>query len=59
MVARFGAAGVMADEIAFARETYVFIFAGTSAAFVAAFRNFCGPTMNAFETAEKNGRAGS
>ncbi|HXJ33803.1 MAG TPA: hypothetical protein VMS22_07145 [Candidatus Eisenbacteria bacterium] len=24
---------------------------------VAAFRTYCGPTMNAFEAAEKNGRA--
>ena len=58
VVARFGAAGVTADEIAFARETYVFNFAGTPAAFVAAFRNLYGPTVNAFEAAENNGRAG-
>ncbi len=54
---RFGAAGVPADRIAFARETFTFDFAGTPAEFVAAFRRYYGPTMNAFDAAEKTGQA--
>ena len=34
-----------------------FNFAGTPSEFVAAFRQYYGPTMNAFEAAEKAGRA--
>ena len=39
------------------RDTYTFNFPGPPAEFVAAFRSYYGPTMNAFEAAEKNGRA--
>jgi SAM-dependent methyltransferase len=56
VVERFGAAGIPADRIAFARDTYTFQFAGTPAGFVAAFRDYYGPTMNAFEAAGKDGR---
>ena len=54
---RFVAAGVAADDIAFARDTFVFEFAGPPAQFLDTFRLYYGPTMNAFEAAEKNGRA--
>ena len=54
---RFVAAGVAADDIAFVRDTFVFDFAGPPAQFVDTFRRYYGPTMNAFEAAEKNGRA--
>jgi SAM-dependent methyltransferase len=57
VVERFGAAGIAADKVSFARDTYVFNFPGTPVEFVAAFRQYYGPTMNAFEAAEKNGRA--
>lgn len=57
VVERFGAAGVAKERIAFARDTYTFNFPGSPAAFVAAFRQYYGPTMNAFEAAEKNGKA--
>ncbi len=53
---RFAAAGVPADRIAFLRDTYTFDFAGAPAQFVDAFRRFYGPTMNAFDAAEKDGR---
>jgi SAM-dependent methyltransferase len=52
---RFVAAGVAADDIAFARDTFVFEFAGPSERFVNTFRSYYGPTMNAFEAAEKGG----
>jgi SAM-dependent methyltransferase len=54
---RFGAAGIPADRIRFDRDTYTFTTPATPAEFVAAFRQYYGPTMNAFDAAEKNGRA--
>jgi len=54
---RFTAAGVPAERIAFARDTFTFDYAGTPAAFVNEFRSYYGPTMNAFDAAEKNGKA--
>jgi len=53
---RFAGAGIAADEVAFARDTFTFEFAGPPAAFVTEFRTYYGPTMNAFEAAAKNGR---
>lgn len=57
VVERFGNAGVAADRIAFARETYTFRHPGTPSAFVDEFRRYYGPTMNAFESAEKKGQS--
>jgi SAM-dependent methyltransferase len=54
---RFTAAGVSADNIACERDTYVFDFAGEPKEFVDVFRQYYGPTMNAFAAAEANGRA--
>ena len=54
---RFGAAGIAKDAVSFARDTFTFDYDGTPAAFVAAFRDYYGPTMNAFDAAAKNGRA--
>jgi ubiquinone/menaquinone biosynthesis C-methylase UbiE len=54
---RFTAAGVPAENISFARDTFTFNFPGTPSAFVDKFRKYYGPTMNAFEAAEKKGRA--
>ncbi len=57
VIERFGGAGIPPNKIAFARDTYTFNFPGPPADFVEAFRKYYGPTMNAFEAAEKNGRA--
>jgi ubiquinone/menaquinone biosynthesis C-methylase UbiE len=57
VVERFTAAGASKENIAFARETFTFDAPVTPAAFVADFRRFYGPTMNAFDAAEKSGRA--
>src|SRR5213593_3482331 len=57
VIERFGAAGVPKDNISFARDTFTFNFPGTPSAYVDEFRKYYGPTMNAFEAAEKNGRA--
>ena len=54
---RFTAAGVPKDAITCAKDTFTFDFDGPPAAFVAEFRDYYGPTMNAFDAATKNGRA--
>jgi ubiquinone/menaquinone biosynthesis C-methylase UbiE len=56
VIERFAAADVPADKISFARDTFTFDFPGTPSAFVDEFRKYYGPTMNAFEAAEKQGR---
>src|SRR2546425_10809901 len=57
VIERFAGAGVPAEKISFARDTFVFNFPGTPSAFVDEFRRYYGPTMNAFDAAEKSGRA--
>jgi ubiquinone/menaquinone biosynthesis C-methylase UbiE len=57
VVERFGSAGVPKDSISFVRDTYTFRFASPPAQLVDAFRKYYGPTMNAFDAAEKNGRS--
>jgi len=57
VVERFAAAGIAKERVAFSRETYTFNYTGTPAEFVAEFRDYYGPTMNAFDAAAKNGRA--
>jgi SAM-dependent methyltransferase len=57
VVERFAAAGVPADGISFERDTFTFNYRGTPSGFVKEFRTYYGPTMNAFEAAERNGRA--
>ena len=57
VIERFTAAGIPKDNISFARDTFTFNFPGAPSAFVDAFRKYYGPTMNAFEAAEKNSRA--
>ena len=58
VVERFGSAGVPQDNVSFVRDTYRFNFPGAPTELVDAFRRYYGPTMNAFEAAEKNGRDG-
>lgn len=53
---RFGAAGIAADRIDFQRATYTFEYPESPADFVAAFRTYYGPTMNAFAAAAVDGR---
>jgi SAM-dependent methyltransferase len=55
--ARFAAAGVPDTNITASRELYTFRFDGAPKDFVDLFRTYYGPTMNAFEAAEKDGRA--
>jgi SAM-dependent methyltransferase len=58
VIERFGGAGVPKEKISFARDTYFFNLPGAPSELVDVFRKYYGPTMNAFEAAEKNGRAG-
>jgi SAM-dependent methyltransferase len=53
---RFTAAGVGPENISFMRDTYRFNFPGPPADLVAEFREYYGPTMNAFAAAAENGR---
>lgn len=55
---RFVHAGIPSENVSFLRDTYTFTFTGTPHEFVALFKNYYGPTMNAFEAAERNGKAG-
>ena len=57
VIERFTVAGVPAENISCERDTFTFRFSGPPATFVDEFRKYYGPTMNAFEAAEKNGRA--
>jgi ubiquinone/menaquinone biosynthesis C-methylase UbiE len=57
VIERFGRTGVSAQRISFDRDTFTFNFPGPPSAFVDEFRKYYGPTMNAFEAAEKSGRA--
>ena len=57
VIERFAGAGVLKDRISFVRDTYTFNFPAAPATLVETFRKFYGPTMNAFEAADKNGRA--
>jgi SAM-dependent methyltransferase len=57
VIDRFAGAGIPSESISFARRTYTFEFPESPSKFLDAFRRFYGPTMNAFEAAERGGRA--
>lgn len=57
VVERFASAGVPQGNVSFMRDTYTFNFSGAPSEFVDVFRRYYGPTMNAFDAAEKDGRA--
>src|SRR6186713_581956 len=59
VVERFAAAGVPREKILFDKDTYTFRSPRPPSAFVADFRHYYGPTMNAFAAAEQNGKAGA
>jgi ubiquinone/menaquinone biosynthesis C-methylase UbiE len=57
IVERFGRAGVAKGKISLAEDTYHFRSSDKNPAqFIESFSRFYGPTMNAFEAAEKSGR---
>ena len=56
VIERFGAAGIPPERISCTKDVYTFVSAATPSAFVADFRDYYGPTMNAFAAAEQNGK---
>ena len=58
IVERFGRAGVPVDRISMVKDTYYFASPDKSPAqFIDLFEKYYGPTMNAVEAAQKNGKA--
>jgi SAM-dependent methyltransferase len=57
VVERFGAAGVPAERVSCTRETWSFVHDGPPAELLANFRDYYGPTMNAYAAAAADGRA--
>lgn len=58
VIERFGKAGIPKENISCVEDTFTFSAPFSAEEFVSRFRNYYGPTMNAFEAAEKNGKAG-
>jgi SAM-dependent methyltransferase len=58
VIERFAVAGVPKEKLSFVKDTYIFNFPGTPVAFVDSFKKYYGPTMNAFDAALENARAG-
>ena len=56
VIERFGAAGVPADRVSLERDTYTFDYSGTPSQLLAEFREYYGPTMNAYAAAAAAGR---
>lgn len=56
VIERFTNAGIAKENISFSKEIFTFKAPYSSHEFVSAFKNYYGPTMNAFEAAEKNGK---
>jgi SAM-dependent methyltransferase len=56
VIERFTAAGVPGDAISFERATYTFDHPGRPSEFLAEFREYYGPTMNAYAAAAAGGR---
>ena len=57
VIERFTNAGAAKENISFQKDTFRFKGSFSPAEYVDIFRKYYGPTMNAFEAAEKNGRA--
>jgi SAM-dependent methyltransferase len=58
VIERFAAAGVAPEKISFVRDTFTVNYPTAPVTLVEEFRKYYGPTMNAYEAAEKHGRAG-
>ncbi len=56
IVERFGQAGVPRENLSMVKDTYSFITPAPPAHIIETFKRFYGPTMNAFEAAQKNGK---
>ena len=56
VVERFGQAGIPKENISFVKDTFTFNAPYSPSRFVEKFKNYYGPTMNAFEAAQKDGK---
>jgi hypothetical protein len=56
VIERFNNAGIAKEDISFLKDTFNFKISRPPSEFLDRFRNYYGPTMNAFEAAEKNGK---
>ena len=56
VIDRFTGAGIEKENISFDRDTFTFNAPYSPSEFVSVFKKYYGPTMNAFEAAEKNGK---
>jgi SAM-dependent methyltransferase len=56
VTARFTAAGIPEDQISCERGTWTFNYPGPPSGLLAEFKDYYGPTMNAFAAAAKDGR---
>ncbi len=59
VIERFTNVGVAKTNINFVRDTFIFKSPGSPSELFNSFRRYYGPTMNAFEAAEKSGKADS
>jgi ubiquinone/menaquinone biosynthesis C-methylase UbiE len=59
VIERFTNAGIPKENISFSKETFTFNAPYSPSEFVNKFKRYYGPTMNAFDAAEKNGKAES
>ncbi|MBO0935614.1 methyltransferase domain-containing protein [Fibrella sp. HMF5335] len=57
VIDRFGQAGIAKDHISFSRDTFTFNAPYSPSEFVNKFKNYYGPTMNAFDAANANGKS--
>ena len=57
VVERFGQAGIPKENITCEKDTFTFEAPCSPADYMGMFKNFYGPTMNAFDAAEKNGKS--
>ena len=56
VIERFTAAGIPKEQISTERDTYTFNYPGSPEELVAVFRDYYGPTMNAFDAAKGDGK---
>jgi len=56
VIERFGGAGIPPERISFARSVFSFDYPGSPVEYADVMRTYYGPTMNAVEAADKNGR---
>lgn len=57
VIERFTKAGISKENISFVKDTFRFEASYSPTEFVQKFKDYYGPTMNAFEAAEKNGKS--